>query len=69
MQPRMGDFVIFFVFFRIAGLEGFSYSVPPRGNLKSFDKKVSFPDELQGLLAVKESLANDSFLWDSNRQS
>ena len=32
----MGDFVIFSYFFRISGLEGFSYSVAPQGDLNSF---------------------------------
>ena len=37
----MGDFVIFLgYFFRISSLEGFLYSVPPRGDLKEGSKSV-----------------------------
>ena len=30
----MGDFVVFRIFFRISGFEGFLYSVPPQGDPK-----------------------------------
>ena len=42
-QPSMGDFVNFSDFFRISGLEGFLYSVPPQKNLNGRTNPLEKP--------------------------